>query len=72
MRGADIPCNNCHDPHGISSTQGTTLNNSRLINFQTGVVTAVSGQAIRWERVGTTGGRCYLVCHGKTHNPFSY
>ncbi len=72
VRGADIPCNNCHDPHGISSTQGTTLNNSRLINFQTGVVTQSGSQAIRWERVGSTGGRCYLVCHGVNHNPKSY
>jgi len=66
------PCGTCHDPHGVSATQGTVLNNSRLINFQTGVVTAVSGQAIRWERVGTVQGRCYLNCHGKSHNPLSY
>ncbi len=66
------PCNVCHDPHGISSTQGSVLSNSRLVNFQTGVVTAASGQAIRWERVGTTQGRCYLVCHGKSHNPLTY
>ncbi len=72
VRGADIPCNNCHDPHGISSTQGSVLSNSRLINFQTGVVTKSGTQAIRWERVGTTGGRCYLICHGKNHNPLSY
>ncbi|MBI5921631.1 MAG: hypothetical protein HY847_08240 [Betaproteobacteria bacterium] len=66
------PCSVCHDPHGISSTQGTALSNSRLINFRTDVVTKSGTQAIRWERVGTTGGRCYLVCHGENHNPLSY
>jgi len=66
------PCNVCHDPHGISSTQGTVLSNSRLINFDTAVVTKSGTQAIRWERVGTTGGRCYLTCHGKNHNPLTY
>lgn len=66
------PCNVCHDPHGISSTQGSTLSNSRLLNFDTSIVTRSGTQAIRWERVGTTQGRCYLVCHGKDHNPISY
>jgi predicted CXXCH cytochrome family protein len=70
--GETTSCNVCHDPHGISSTQGTALSNSRLINFQTGVVTKSGAQAIRWERVGTTGGRCYLSCHGKDHNGLSY
>ena len=68
----NAPCNVCHDPHGISSTQGTVLSNSRLINLDTSIVTRSGTQAIRWERVGTTGGRCYLVCHGKDHNPLSY
>lgn len=66
------PCNVCHDPHGISGTQGSTLSNSRLINFDTSVVTRSGTQPIRWERVGTTGGRCYLVCHGQNHNPWTY
>jgi len=71
------PCNICHDPHGISVTQGTILNNSRLINFNTAVVTPSGGQ-LRWEqtRVGTPAlraqGRCFLVCHGKNHNPITY
>jgi predicted CXXCH cytochrome family protein len=67
------PCNTCHDPHGVSSSLGgTALSNSRLINFNTAIVTKSGTQAIRWERVGTSGGRCYLVCHGKNHNPISY
>ena len=70
VRGADIPCNICHDPHGISSAQGNARN-GRLINFQTGIVTPSNGN-MYWERVGTNGGRCYLNCHGKNHNPLSY
>lgn len=70
IQGEQTPCNVCHDPHGISSTQGSARN-ARLINFQTGVVTPSSGN-LYWERVGTNGGRCYLNCHGKNHNPLSY
>jgi predicted CXXCH cytochrome family protein len=72
IQSVNTSCNVCHDPHGISSTQGSVLSNSRLINFQTGVVTQSGTQAIRWERVGTTGGRCYLTCHGKNHGPLVY
>ncbi len=70
--GVQAPCSTCHDPHGISSTQGTVLSNARLMNFNSVAVKQSGTQAIRWERVGTTGGRCYLVCHGKNHNPLSY
>lgn len=67
------PCNVCHDPHGVSSSLGATaLSNARLMNFNTAVVTKSGTQAIRWERVGTTGGRCYLSCHGANHNGWSY
>ena len=68
--GERAPCNVCHDPHGVGSA-GSATRNARLINFQTSVVTP-SGSALYWERVGTTGGRCYLVCHGENHNPLSY
>lgn len=65
------PCNTCHDPHGISSTQGTSANNSHLINFRTGVVTA-SGGIIRYIDTGLRTGSCQLTCHGKDHNPETY
>jgi predicted CXXCH cytochrome family protein len=32
------PCSVCHDAHGIASTQGTSINNSHLINFDLRVV----------------------------------
>ena len=70
--GEKTPCNVCHDPHGISSTQGNSTNNSNLINFQLGIVTQSSNGILRFEDQGNLKGRCYLTCHGKNHNPLSY
>jgi len=74
--GVQAPCSTCHDPHGISSAQAIAgpfgSNNARLINFNSVAVKQSGTQAIRWERVGTTGGQCYLVCHGMVHNPLTY
>jgi nitrate/TMAO reductase-like tetraheme cytochrome c subunit len=71
ISGERAPCNVCHDPHGISATQGNLTNNSRLINFNTSVVSPSNGQ-LRFESTGTFRGRCYLTCHGKNHSPESY
>jgi predicted CXXCH cytochrome family protein len=71
--GVNAPCNTCHDPHGVSSTQGNSTNNSCLINFNSAVVTApAAGVAIRFEHISANNGRCYMKCHGKVHNPLSY
>ncbi len=66
------PCNVCHDPHGISATQGNSTNNSKLINFDTSVVTPTTGGVLKFVSTGTSHGSCYLTCHGATHNPRSY
>lgn len=66
------PCNNCHDPHGISATQGNSVNNSKLINFNTSVVSPNSSGQLRYESTGVFSGRCYLRCHGENHDPKSY
>ncbi|MHC4312208.1 MAG: cytochrome c3 family protein, partial [Planctomycetota bacterium] len=60
----EIPCSACHDPHGISSAQGTQSNNSHLINFDISIVSPVSnvGQ-LEFEDLGVFHGRCYLNCH---------
>ncbi|MHC4083644.1 MAG: cytochrome c3 family protein [Planctomycetota bacterium] len=69
----EIPCSACHDPHGISSAQGTQSNNSHLINFDISIVSPVSnvGQ-LEFEDLGVFHGRCYLNCHGKSHSPEEY
>lgn len=66
------PCNVCHDPHGINGSQGNSTNNSKLINFDTSVVSQSSSGILRFESTGTFAGRCYLSCHGVNHNPKSY
>ena len=70
--GAAVPCATCHDPHGISASQGNSINNSRLINFDKRWVTPDSQGRLRFEDLGYRTGRCYLTCHGKTHSPLSY
>ncbi len=65
------PCNVCHDPHGVSQKQGTTLNNAHLINFNTNVVTPYNG-TVEWAQTGTRKGYCTLKCHNYSHNRKSY
>jgi predicted CXXCH cytochrome family protein len=66
------PCSVCHDPHGISATQGNSINNSHLINFDITVVQPDSKGRLMFEDLGTYTGRCYLTCHGKEHKPKEY
>jgi hypothetical protein len=66
------PCNVCHDPHGISITQGNSTNNSKLINFDLSVVSPSSSGQLKFESRGVFRGACYLKCHGKNHDPRRY
>ncbi|MES9971004.1 MAG: cytochrome c3 family protein [Candidatus Thiodiazotropha sp.] len=66
------PCNACHDPHGVSATQGNTLNNTNLINFDLAIVQPNSLGNLRFESTGVFSGICYLMCHGSDHAPQSY
>jgi predicted CXXCH cytochrome family protein len=72
ISGERTPCNGCHDPHGISSAQGNSTNNSNLINFDVSFITPSSGGILRFDDLGLYHGRCYLTCHGEDHNPKSY
>jgi len=68
-----IPCSACHDPHGISSAQGTSSNNSHLINFDTAIVSSDSDTGrLEFEDMGIFHGRCFLKCHGEKHSPEEY
>ncbi|RMD48562.1 MAG: hypothetical protein D6830_06610 [Ignavibacteria bacterium] len=69
--GEKLPCNNCHDPHGISSSQGNSTNNTNLINFRSDVVQPYNGQ-LKFVDQGDHKGQCYLQCHGERHDPKSY
>lgn len=66
-----MPCNDCHDPHGISSSQGNSTNNTHLINFRLDAVQELNGN-LYFEDLGTYTGSCYLTCHGRDHGPTSY
>ncbi len=72
IEGERTPCNICHDPHGVSSTQGAAINHSHLINFNIAVVTPSSSGRLEFRDLGTFQGECYLRCHGKDHDPENY
>ena len=64
----NTPCAVCHDPHGISVTQGNTLNNSNLINFNVTVVSPNSeGQLYYDSSAIDIHNTCALRCHGHEH-----
>ncbi len=67
IRGEDVGCGVCHDPHGVSSLDGNSTNNSHLINFDTSVVTPFGG-VLEFRDNGTFKGSCVLVCHGEEHD----
>jgi predicted CXXCH cytochrome family protein len=70
MENADAACFVCHDPHGISATQGNPNNNAHLINFNLDIVNGNSFPEPRFENLGTPSahrGACNLRCHGETH-----
>jgi len=73
IKGEDTPCNICHDPHGISSSQGNFTNNTHLINFDLSVV-GPDPETGRLEFIddGVFHGKCYLKCHDEEHSPEDY
>lgn len=65
-------CSACHDPHGISATQGNSTNNTHLINFDINVVQPNSEGNLRFMDEGRFTGSCDLACHGEDHRGESY
>jgi predicted CXXCH cytochrome family protein len=72
IRDLDTPCNVCHDPHGVSSTQGNSANNTHLINFDLSVVLPGDNGLLRFVDLGSLSGSCDLLCHGKDHDDKDY
>jgi hypothetical protein len=72
IRDIRTPCNVCHDPHGISHTQGNSTNHSHLINFDLEVVSPAMNGLLQYESLGLFSGRCYLNCHGQNHMGFHF
>ncbi len=68
-----IPCSTCHDPHGISASQGSKGNHSHLVNFDRALVQPDHDtKRLLFEDLGVFRGRCYLYCHGHDHSPKEY
>ncbi len=69
----EVPCSACHDPHGISASQGSSFNNSHLMNFDVAIVQPDPDTGRRaFEDLGVFHGRCFLSCHGGKHSPAEY
>ncbi len=66
------PCSACHDPHGVSFTQGNFLRNSHLINFDVSIVMPTQTGRLEFNDQGRFRGECFLNCHGRAHNPENY
>lgn len=72
VREENAPCNACHDPHGISSTQGNSVNNTHLINFDTTIVSPNNNGQLRFVDNGRLSGSCDLMCHSEDHDDENY
>ena len=70
--GEKAPCSACHDPHGVSNTQGNPLNNPYLINFDLTIVQPDRSGNLRFEKLGIYSGQCYPTWHGEEHKPEKY
>lgn len=69
LDSVDATCSVCHDPHGISATQGNEINNAHLINFDISIVQPdPSTGRLEYETLGFRTGRCWLQCHGEEHS----
>ena len=74
---AGAPCSVCHDPHGVvgdlMAGTGETGSHAHLINFDTRFVQPLPGALYPvFKETGGFSGSCALVCHGVTHNNFTY
>lgn len=64
-------CSSCHDPHGVIG--GSVGTNRGMINLDTAVASKGTTYFGYFYRGLTSGQRgCYLTCHGKSHNPYTY
>ena len=67
------PCSVCHDPHGVSYTQGNAANHTHLINFDRSIVfPSEKAELLQFKDLAPRSGECYLTCHDEDHDPEDY
>jgi hypothetical protein len=69
------PCSVCHDSHGVSRRQGSSVHNASLMNFDLSIVSSANtpaGRRIEYNDTGSFSGNCTLTCHGVIHVNFPY
>ncbi|MBI2378812.1 MAG: hypothetical protein HYV07_32760 [Deltaproteobacteria bacterium] len=66
------PCNACHDPHGVSGSQGSSEANAHLIDFDRDIVRPSRSGRLEYVSVGPRMGRCWVSCHGVDHAGVAY
>jgi len=54
----NAPCSACHDPHGISNSQGDAVHNSHLINFDLDIVSPDGTGQLAFNDLGVFQGEC--------------
>lgn len=66
-------CSVCHDPHGVSLSQGDPGEHTHLINFDLAVVEPEPASGvIAFTDLGERAGSCALTCHGYVHSSSGY
>ncbi len=71
---ARTPCAICHDPHGVSGSQGTSTSATHLINFDRRAVlqSTAAKTGPSFTDLGSQRGSCTLLCHKRDHNNQTY
>ena len=70
--GNQAPCAACHDAHGSRQSIGLI---SFMLRDRTGKTVVSPSQAqkrLQFISLGPGRGQCYLLCHGKNHEPATY
>ena len=74
--GSSILCLSCHDGTiamgNMGNTQGNSINNSHLINFDLSIVKPRKNGELYFKDNGYRSGSCTILCHGSDHNSRKY
>ncbi|QOY36243.1 fibronectin type III domain-containing protein [Anaerobacillus isosaccharinicus] len=76
--GKQATCKHCHRPHGAIPEENVNSNINHRVGWPSPNVLGTSGRRSRWSSVpsseipryerGSSGGSCYVHCHGRNHS----